>query len=286
MGAFGPGRRRVVFLDLDGTLLTDDGVVPDSARCAVARARARGHVVWLSTGRSRVEIPDDVRAIGFDGVIAASGGHVQCADGRVLARRAVDPARASRAIDLLASLGVPYYLETDTAAFAGPGAAAALAARAPGGPDGTDAARPADGGFAAYAARMLPLADALPVEIDKITFLAAEAQLDRIRRGLAGRLTVAPSSVPWLGPGSGELTAPGVDKGWAARLVLRTLGASADAGVAFGDGVNDVELFRAVAVSVAMADAAPEARALATDVTESPWRDGIARGFARLGLTG
>ena len=48
--------RKAVFLDVDGTLLNDRGLVPVSARAAVAAARASGHLVFLCTGRSLPEL--------------------------------------------------------------------------------------------------------------------------------------------------------------------------------------------------------------------------------------
>jgi HAD superfamily hydrolase (TIGR01484 family) len=47
---------RIIFLDVDGTLVDYEGRVPASAVEAIRRARAAGHRVYLSTGRSRAEV--------------------------------------------------------------------------------------------------------------------------------------------------------------------------------------------------------------------------------------
>ncbi|MGB2767686.1 MAG: HAD hydrolase family protein, partial [Propionicimonas sp.] len=65
--------RKAIFVDVDGTLLTEHGHVPDTARDAIRAARQRGHLVFLCTGRSLGELWGDVLAVGFDGIIAGAG---------------------------------------------------------------------------------------------------------------------------------------------------------------------------------------------------------------------
>lgn len=43
---------RTVFLDVDGTLVTYENVLPSSAVRAIREARAAGHRVYVCTGRS------------------------------------------------------------------------------------------------------------------------------------------------------------------------------------------------------------------------------------------
>src|SRR5512141_955221 len=71
------GDTKAVFLDVDGTLVNDRGLVPDSARQAVREARANGHRVFLCTGRSPAELWPELTDIGVDGLIAASGAFVE-----------------------------------------------------------------------------------------------------------------------------------------------------------------------------------------------------------------
>lgn len=240
--------------------------------------------MFISTGRSLAELPDHLLSIGFDGVIAASGGYVALSDGRVLARLPIDPAVARQAIDLLQSLGVSHFLETDAGIVGDLDAIRTLRELVYRDVRDDVTRRRIDAGFGTVIARMTTAPVRPPAEIDKIVFLDAAEQMDRIRDALQGRLTVSPPSVPRLGPGSGELTVPGVHKGRAVRLVLDTLDIPVEHSVGFGDGVNDVEMLRVVGVGVAMADASPEALAVASQVTESVERDGVARAFVRLGL--
>ena len=68
------------------------------------------------------------------------------------------------------------------------------------------------------------------------------------------------------------------------RIVMEELGLAPEECVAFGDGGNDVDMFRVVGTSVAMGNGNPEARAAATYVTDHVDDDGIWNACVRLGL--
>ena len=72
--------RKIIFLDIDGTL-TEPGknVPPESALKAIKSAREKGHAVFLCTGRN-YDMMKPLLAYDFDGFIASSGGYVQCGD--------------------------------------------------------------------------------------------------------------------------------------------------------------------------------------------------------------
>lgn len=59
--------KKIVFIDIDGTLTTPDGRVPSSAKQAIRTARQNGHLMYLCTGRSKPEIIFSILEIGFDG---------------------------------------------------------------------------------------------------------------------------------------------------------------------------------------------------------------------------
>lgn len=73
-----------------------------------------------------------------------------------------------------------------------------------------------------------------------------------------------------------EFTALGIDKAKALGEVLPAFGIKGTELIAFGDGHNDRSLLEYAGVSVAMANAVPELKALADEVTLSNDQDGIA----------
>ena len=47
---------KIIFIDVDGTLVNYEGIIPESAVAAIRKARANGHRVYISTGRSKAEV--------------------------------------------------------------------------------------------------------------------------------------------------------------------------------------------------------------------------------------
>ena len=95
---------RIIFLDVDGTLVDYEGRAPASAVEAIRRARAAGHRVYLSTGRSRAEVYDELWDIGLDGLIGANGGYVEDA-GEVVLHQHLSAEHCRRVVDWLQSRG-------------------------------------------------------------------------------------------------------------------------------------------------------------------------------------
>ncbi|VTS26206.1 putative hydrolase [Streptococcus pseudoporcinus] len=52
--------RKIIFLDVDGTLLDYENKLPKSAVYAIRQAREKGHLIYVCTGRSRAEIQRDI----------------------------------------------------------------------------------------------------------------------------------------------------------------------------------------------------------------------------------
>ena len=74
--------RKLIFLDVDGTLTVPGGYEPpESALRAIKTARERGHKVFLCSGRN-FGMLGPLRKYGFDGGIASCGGYVYAAQRR------------------------------------------------------------------------------------------------------------------------------------------------------------------------------------------------------------
>ena len=68
--------QKLIFLDIDGTLTpAGSNTPPESAMRAVRQAQAKGHKVFLCTGRNPAMLAP-VLALGFDGAVAGAGGYV------------------------------------------------------------------------------------------------------------------------------------------------------------------------------------------------------------------
>ena len=67
--------RYAFFLDIDGTLLSKNGV-GDENKSMIKYARENGHLVFLNTGRSLGDIPYKDNEIEFDGIISEMGCYI------------------------------------------------------------------------------------------------------------------------------------------------------------------------------------------------------------------
>ncbi|WP_155287757.1 HAD family hydrolase [Lacticaseibacillus zhaodongensis] len=74
-----------------------------------------------------------------------------------------------------------------------------------------------------------------------------------------------------------ELIPKGIDKATAIRELQRLSGIPAERTIVFGDGMNDIGMMKAAGISVAMGNAVPPVKAVATHETAANTEDGIAK---------
>ena len=69
--------RKIIFLDIDGTFTVPLEKPTPLAIEAVRTARKNGHKVFLCTGRNMPIISQDILEVGFDGIVASAGSHIE-----------------------------------------------------------------------------------------------------------------------------------------------------------------------------------------------------------------
>ena len=284
---------RIVFIDVDGTILEHGSVIAPSTVTAIRSARRAGHTVYLCTGRSAGDIHPAVREIGFDGVISNGGAFAVRIDDdgteQPIAAHLRPRALTDRMLGYFADRGIHYFLQTDDAVYASPGIGAAadeffrqrrdrhaedLRAL---GLDDDDAPLPA--------ISYRPLDEVDLDQVVKATFISPDSDtLARAQADLGDAFHVIPGSIPMPGGSNGEIAQLGVNKGSAIVEVLDALGLDAADSVGIGDSWNDVEMFDVVGTAVAMGGADPELQARADFVTTGVLDDGVHGALVRLGL--
>lgn len=68
--------KKLIFLDVDGTLTLPDGEVSPKVKEAIHQVRHNGHEVFLCTGRSYAGTRP-LFSLGFDGMICSAGGYIE-----------------------------------------------------------------------------------------------------------------------------------------------------------------------------------------------------------------
>ena len=106
----------IVFLDIDGTLVTYANEIPISAVEAIHLARENGHQVLVNTGRSKTEISGRIWDIGIDGMIGANGGYVEY-QGKVIYHENIPTDTVALLREHVIANEVAFYLECNSGLF-------------------------------------------------------------------------------------------------------------------------------------------------------------------------
>ena len=110
---------RLVGLDLDGTVFTDEKTITPATRDAIARAVRAGVAVLPVTGRPRSGLPEEVLAIpGVRYAITSNGAMCEdLAEDKVLVRLAMDEETAMRALRIAEKYDVVIDIYIDGQAY-------------------------------------------------------------------------------------------------------------------------------------------------------------------------
>ena len=273
--------KKLIFLDIDGTLtVPGTNVPPESALRAVRAAQAAGHKVVLCTGRNW-DMLSPVMEYGFDGAVASGGGYVVC-EGKVLYDCPMEPEKQEAALRLLAESGVFRTIEAKDGTFGDEGMADFLGSVSGGNSELVRWRRAIEDSL-----NIRPMAQYDGRPIYKIVFMCREeSQLEPARKALGSdfRFLIQDALTP--GCVNGELINLSFDKGTGVQQMAEAFGIPAEDTVGFGDSMNDLEMIRAVGTSVCMANGSPALQKISDMVCPSVEEDGLAQAFEKLGLSG
>ena len=273
---------KVVFLDVDGTLVDYENRLPESAVAAIRAARKNGHRVYICTGRSRAEVYPELWDIGLDGMIGGNGSYVEDS-GTVVMHRLITLEQCRHIVDWLHARGLEFYLESNNGLFASERfeERAQDTIREYMGRKGRDASNAT---VRTVFPDMVFGGELYRGDLNKVSFVLDSYQdhLDSVEEFpdlQAGT---------WGGAGEtalfGDLGVKDVTKARAVDALLAHLGADRADTIAFGDAKVDIPMFEACAYSVCMGSGGEEAKAAADIVTDAVAEDGLYHAFERLGL--
>lgn len=277
-------KEKIIFIDVDGTLTNYSNEIPESAKEAIKLARANGHRVYICTGRSEAEVPQEIWNIGLDGMIGGNGSYVKNQD-TVVMHQLITLEQCKHIIDWLNKKGLEFYLESNNGLFASAnfneGAKEAVALYQT--RKGRDATLTPAQVFHGMIFDNKP-EDLIRDDLNKVSYVLNSYQdyLDSIIE--------FPDLKPgtWGGAGEtalfGDLGVKGIDKGHSIDVLLEYLGASIKDTYAFGDAKVDIPMLEKCNIGVAVASGGDEIKAMADYVTDDVDEDGIYNAFKHFGL--
>ncbi|MBC1620150.1 Cof-type HAD-IIB family hydrolase [Listeria welshimeri] len=278
--------KKVIFVDVDGTLVNDDGLVPDSARTAITKARDNGHQVYLCTGRSKPELYESILSIGFDGIIGAGGGYVEV-DEKIIYHKKVADEDVVHMVDFFNEKQLDFYLESNGGLFASQNLEAHLDKLIYGDVENDPIAREKKVNNPHPFMESLTYGETnlYRTDVNKACFLENKAvPFEEIKNEFSGKFEVMHCTVPIFGDDSGELMVPNIHKATAIELLLKYIGRNKKDTIGIGDGMNDAEMLTYCETGIAMGNAKEALKLLANEVTTSVDEDGLYASFEKHGL--
>ncbi len=258
----GNGKRKMVCLDVDGTLVDHDGHMHDEVREAARDVVAAGHHVLIATGRSLGATLPIIQLIGLEeGYSVSSNGGVTLRlsaaleDGfEVIDRRTFDPAPALRALRHRLP-NAKYAVEDDQGRF-------------------LSTERFQDMSFGVVA-EGVTFEEMMRSSATRLVVFSTDSSAEEFGEavesiGLQG-VTYSVGWSAWL-----DIAAAGVSKASGLEALRDRLGVHIDDTVAVGDGRNDIEMLAWAGRGVAMGQAPPEVMRVADEVTGHVEENGAA----------
>jgi len=257
-----PTAYSLIATDLDGTLLRADDTLSDRSRAALAKATAEGAEHLVVTGRPAPRVRPLLDELGSRG-LAVCGQGAQLYDAgahRLLWSVTLDRELAETALGKIEAEIGQVYAAVDQ--------------------DGVDGLTLIEPGYVMPhptlpAVRVHRREDLWTESISKVLLRhpsLSDDELATTARAVVGSL----ATVTMSGPGTVELQPCGVTKATGLALAADHLRIGPSATIAFGDMPNDIPMFDWAARGVAMANAHPELKAIADEVTLSNEEDGVA----------
>jgi len=103
--------KKLILLDVDGTLISYDAFLPPSAVDAIHQAQANGHLVFIVTGRSKGHVEKEILDIGFDGMIGGNGAYIEYHQ-QVLKEKTISEQDVQKIINYLDNHHLAYFVES------------------------------------------------------------------------------------------------------------------------------------------------------------------------------
>ncbi len=255
---------RLVLADVDGTLVTQDKVLTSGALAAARELRSAGIQLAITSGRPPRGMAMLIEPLALDTAVAGfNGGVLANPDLSVIETHTLSPEAAKMALELILGAGLDAWVYTADAWLVRNRVAPHVAREAwtvKFEPQVVDAF---DESTLSHAVKLVGVSD----DLDKV------AGCERTTQRKLGETASSNRSQPYYL----DVTHPKANKGVVVATLARLLGIATSEIATIGDMPNDVLMFRAGGLSIAMGNASDEVKARAGAVTASNEDEGFAK---------
>lgn len=249
---------KLIFFDIDGTLWDEQMEIPESTVEALHGLRRAGHRIFICSGRAKSNITSEkLLGIGFDGIVAACGCHIEMGGVRLF-EKILSPELTERVVAVRRECRMPVVLE---------------------GPDyhwidekGFEEDPFVDYLFADLGERAVILREYTPdICINKFSAdVLPETDYELFKRELGADFDILEHEGNVI-----EMVPKGFSKAIGIAWLCEHLGVRREDTYAVGDSVNDLDMLGFVGHSIAMGNASAAAKAAAEYVTADIHEDGV-----------
>lgn len=270
---------KYVFLDIDGTLVGENGRIPESARQAIEQARANGHKIMICSGRSRCEMHANILSVPLDGIVGSAGAYLEV-DGNMIYHRPMTQKMNEKLLDYFESREMAILLETNDELLVNDIGLQYIRKHIA---DCEAKKEPYDKLLFDLARPLSERKEPAKLPVNKLLYVTLQYDPEEIKKDLQDDFTVVDSAIALPGR-SGELSELGMNKGKGIQKMVQYFGADMKNTIGIGDGENDIAMLQATAVGIAMGNANPLLKEMADYVTTDVEHDGIKNAFIHYGL--
>ncbi|MDE5966323.1 MAG: HAD family hydrolase [Lachnospiraceae bacterium] len=273
--------KKIIFLDIDGTLtIAGTNVPPDSALKVIRAAQAKGHLVFLCTGRN-YDMLRPLLSYGFDGVVASAGGYVTCGN-EVIFDSPMTKEQQQLVLQTLEENGIYRTVECLDGSFTDDGFKEFLEEHV------------GHGANSELLRWRRQLEEELNIRsmreykgqpVYKVVIMSPDlSRMESAKKKLEQDFLFCLQDADRYGIVNGEVINRQFDKGQAVIRVCNYLDISVHDSIGFGDSMNDKEMMETVGYSVCMENGSQALKEIADEICPSVEQDGLYHAFIKLGL--
>jgi len=277
--------KKLIALDMDGTLLSTTKTISPENKQAIKEAQAAGHIVMVCSGRPHVSLTKFLQDAGLGGLpISASNGTISIVDGKVIDQVVMDKKVTKKVFEWLVKHQFPFNLYTAQGVFAHTMFFEWAWQEAKQRPDfeerKTEFARIEDY-FRAIITDRFDQWEELPSDLGIFKFFVLTPELARktMLEDFAGTVTGATFTSSF--PDNVEISDVRGHKGTGITAIANYFGIPTSDTVAIGDNFNDIGMLEVAGLAVAMENAEYGVKAIADVVTLSNDDHGVAHAIRK-----
>lgn len=267
---------KILFFDIDGTLIDYNGKMPASTRLALERARFNGHQIVICSGRARYQMSEELLELA-DGMIGTTGANVVY-QGKTIYEHFMPEDTRKKIFQVLEQSLAHIAGMSEKTMYMNETAYQYLCDKF--GSMGGD-----EGRIQEIMGDTVVTEDASGVkELKKVLYYASSWSVEQVAKALEDCCDVTPSSFEKPVDDCGEITCKSINKSYGMKKYIEYQNIPREDTIAFGDGPNDFDMIEYAGIGVVMGNGREELKNLADFVTKDVNRDGISYAMEKLGL--